>query len=122
MDVQKATSEDLAAVLCGLEREYAEDDDEGFWCNRSIIERALEHGDLWVIRRESEPSALQFGSDAGCPSMPTKLTGVKLATKLRKRREQRRSGVASFATLDGRVKEAGAPGHISCYASLASLE
>lgn len=64
MDVQKATSEDLATVLGWLEREYAEDDGEGFWCNRSMIERALENGDLWVIRRDSEAVAFQVGDYA----------------------------------------------------------
>jgi GNAT superfamily N-acetyltransferase len=64
MDVQKATANDLAAVLGWLEREYAEDDGEGFWCNRSMIARALEDGDLWVIRRDSEAVAFQVGDYA----------------------------------------------------------
>ncbi len=64
MDVQKATVNDLATVLGWLEREYAEDDVEGFWCNRSMIERALEDGDLWVIRRDSEAVAFQVGDYA----------------------------------------------------------
>jgi GNAT superfamily N-acetyltransferase len=64
MDVQKATSEDLATVLGWLEREYAEDDGEGFWCNRSIIASALEDGDLWVIRRDGEAVAFQVGDYA----------------------------------------------------------
>jgi hypothetical protein len=54
MEVVKATPADLAAVLAWLEREY-EEDGEGFWCNRRIIDNALEHGDLWVIRRGDEP-------------------------------------------------------------------
>ena len=32
IDVQKATADDFATVLGWLEREYAEDDGEGFWC------------------------------------------------------------------------------------------
>src|SRR3546814_688279 len=63
MDVVKATPTDLAAVLAWLEREYAEDG-EGFWCNRRIIENALEHGDLWVIRRGVEAVAVQVGDYA----------------------------------------------------------
>ena len=63
MDVVKATPGDLAAVLTWLEREYAEDS-EGFWCNRGIIERALELGDLWVIRRDDDAVAVQVGDYA----------------------------------------------------------
>src|SRR3546814_16945105 len=63
MDVVKATPTDLAAVLAWLEREYAEDG-EGFWCNRRIIENALEHGDLRVIRRGVEAVAVQVGDSA----------------------------------------------------------
>ena len=63
MDVVKATPGDLAAVLTWLEREYAEDG-EGFWCNRGIIERALELGDLWVIRRDDDAVAVQVGDYA----------------------------------------------------------
>jgi GNAT superfamily N-acetyltransferase len=64
MDMQKATADDLATVLGWLEHEYAEDDGEGFWCNRSIIERAMEDGDLWVIRRNGEAVAFQVGDYA----------------------------------------------------------
>ncbi|WP_293977425.1 GNAT family N-acetyltransferase [Sphingomonas sp.] len=63
MDVLKATPADLTAVLAWLEQEYA-DDGEGFWCNRGIIEHALEYGDLWVIRRGGEPVAVQVGDYA----------------------------------------------------------
>lgn len=63
MDVEKATPADLAAVLNWLEREYAEDGD-GFWCNRRIIENALERDELWVIRRGDEPVAVQVGDYA----------------------------------------------------------
>src|SRR3546814_7002481 len=35
-----------------------------FWCNRRIIENALEHGDLWVIRRGVEAVAVQVGDYA----------------------------------------------------------
>lgn len=63
MEVVKATAADLAAVLGWLEREY-EHDGEGFWCNRRIIESALEHGDLWVIHRDDEPVAVQVGDYA----------------------------------------------------------
>lgn len=63
MEVVKATPGDLAAVLTWLAREY-EEDGEGFWCNRGIIERALEYGDLWVIRRGDEPIAVQVGDYA----------------------------------------------------------
>src|SRR3546814_5541973 len=34
------------------------------WCNRRIIENALEHGDLWVIRRGVEAVAVQVGDYA----------------------------------------------------------
>ncbi|MFB0872671.1 GNAT family N-acetyltransferase [Sphingobium sp. sgz301303] len=63
MEVVKATPADLAAVLTWLKREY-EEDGEGFWCNRRIIESALEHGDLWVIRCDDEPVAVQVGDYA----------------------------------------------------------
>lgn len=63
MDMVKATPADLAAVLDWLEREY-EEDGEGFWCNRRIIENALDHGDLWVIRRGDEAVAVQVGDYA----------------------------------------------------------
>ncbi|KQN01211.1 hypothetical protein ASE78_17465 [Sphingomonas sp. Leaf25] len=63
MEVVMATAADLASVLGWLEQEYAEDG-EGFWCNRRIIESALEHGDLWVIRRGDEPIAVQVGDYA----------------------------------------------------------
>lgn len=54
------TSEDLAQVLHWLEREYTQDD-EGFWCNRSIIERSCERGDFWVIRQGGTAVAFQVG-------------------------------------------------------------
>lgn len=57
-----ATSDDLGVVLGWLEREYREDG-EGFWCNRRIIERALDV-DLWVIRRDGEAVAFQVGDYA----------------------------------------------------------
>jgi GNAT superfamily N-acetyltransferase len=63
MEIVKATAADLAAVLGWLEREF-EQDSEGFWCNRRVIDAALEHGDLWVIRRDDEPVAVQVGDYA----------------------------------------------------------
>lgn len=63
MEVVKATAADLAKVLGWLEQEYVEDG-EGFWCNRGIMERALDHGDLWVIHRGDEPIAVQVGDYA----------------------------------------------------------
>ena len=63
VDVVKANPADLATVLGWLEREYAEDGD-GFWCNRSIIERSLEYDDLWVIRQDGEAVAFQVGDYA----------------------------------------------------------
>jgi GNAT superfamily N-acetyltransferase len=64
MSVEKATGDDLDAILGWLEREYAEDDGEGFWCNRTIIERSLERGDLWVIRHDGEAVAFQVSDHA----------------------------------------------------------
>ncbi len=61
MEVAKATSADLADILGWLEREYGEDGGEGFWCNREIIRRSLEQGDLWVIRDGGEAVAFQVG-------------------------------------------------------------
>jgi GNAT superfamily N-acetyltransferase len=61
--VEKATQDDLRVILGWLEREY-EDDGEGFWCNRTIIERSLDRGCLWVIRREGEAAAFQVGDYA----------------------------------------------------------
>ncbi len=64
MEVVGASAGDLATILAWLEREYAEDGGEGFWCNRNIISRALEQGELWVIRRDSEAVAFQVGNYA----------------------------------------------------------
>lgn len=61
-EVVKATPEDLAIVLGWLEREY-EEDGEGFWSNRGIIERA-QGEDLWVIRRDGAAVAVQVGDYA----------------------------------------------------------
>lgn len=60
-DVTKATSEDLAFILQWLEREYREDDGNGFWCNRRIISCSLDEDALWVIRRNGEAVAIQVG-------------------------------------------------------------
>ena len=58
--VVKATPADLTTVLGWLEREY-DDDGEGFWCNRRLIERALDDGDLWAIRGAGDAVAFQVG-------------------------------------------------------------
>lgn len=63
-EVVKANTADLVTVLAWLEREYAEDDGDGFWCNRAIISRALDDSDLWVIRRDGEAVAFQVGDYA----------------------------------------------------------
>ncbi len=61
-EVVKATPEDLVATLGWLKREHDEDG-EGFWCNRRIIERA-QGRDLWVIRCDGEAVAFQVGDYA----------------------------------------------------------
>ena len=63
-EVVKANTADLVTVLAWLEQEYAEDDGEGFWCNRAVISRAQDDGDLWVIRRDGEAIAFQVGDYA----------------------------------------------------------
>ena len=62
MDVQKGTSDDLAAVLGWLKFEHAEDDGQGFWCNRPIIAGALDSGEFWVIRLDGQAVAFQVGN------------------------------------------------------------
>lgn len=59
-DVDAATADDLAAILRWLQREY-ECDNEGFWCNRDIISKALQDGALYVIRLNGEAVAYQVG-------------------------------------------------------------
>ena len=63
MLVEPATEKDLQAILEWLRQEF-EDDGEGFWTNRRIICRSLEHGELWVIREDGEPVAFQVGDYA----------------------------------------------------------
>jgi GNAT superfamily N-acetyltransferase len=60
LSVEKANQSDLSDVLEWLEREYKEHGD-GFWHNRNIITRALDDGDLWVIRDGSGAVAFQVG-------------------------------------------------------------
>jgi GNAT superfamily N-acetyltransferase len=63
--VFKATRKDLACILEWLEREYDEDGGSGFWCNSSVITKALDKPEsLWVIRRNGEAVAFQVGKYA----------------------------------------------------------
>ena len=60
-NVLPATEDDLRVILGWLEREYEEDGD-GFWCNRCVIDRSFrKYHDLWVIREEGEAVAFQVG-------------------------------------------------------------
>lgn len=60
--VDRATNEDLVAILAWLKAEYDEDDGSGFWCNRRIIERSHNEGDdLWVIRHDGSAVSFQVG-------------------------------------------------------------
>ena len=84
MAVEKATAADLAGILGWLEREYGEDGGEGFWCNRRVIARSLDDGDLWVIRDGGEAVAFQVGDYA--PAI----------ANVRKDRQRRGYGTALF--------------------------
>jgi GNAT superfamily N-acetyltransferase len=63
MSVEKATQDDLDAILGWLELEYTESG-EGFWCNRSVIRGSLKAANLWVIRRDGKAVAFQVGDYA----------------------------------------------------------
>jgi GNAT superfamily N-acetyltransferase len=73
---------DLDQVLAWLEREYHEDGERGFWCNRNLIRTALERGDFYVIRDGDEAVAFQLGHYA--PSI----------ANVRKDKQQRGYGTA----------------------------
>ncbi|MEH2469300.1 GNAT superfamily N-acetyltransferase [Nitrobacteraceae bacterium AZCC 2161] len=64
MEVELANPDDLAEILTWLKQEYDEDGGEGFWCNRNIIARSLNGGDLYVIRDGGAPVAFQVGKHA----------------------------------------------------------
>jgi GNAT superfamily N-acetyltransferase len=64
MEVVQASFEDLPKIFLWLKQEYDEDDGVGFWCNRNIIERSLDQGDLYVIRDGGDPMAFQVGKHA----------------------------------------------------------
>lgn len=60
--VDRATDDDLQSILDWLHAESVEDGGEGFWCNRSVIERShRELGELYVIRAGDEPVSFQVG-------------------------------------------------------------
>lgn len=59
--IERAAGIDLAQILAWLEREYVEDDGEGFWCNRQIIRRAHDDDELWVLLEGDEAVAFQVG-------------------------------------------------------------
>lgn len=61
MKVEKATRADLADILGWLELEFHRDGRQGFWCNRGIIQRAIEDEILWVIRDNGQAVAFQVG-------------------------------------------------------------
>lgn len=63
MTVERATKEDLEEIFNWLKSEHMEDG-EGFWCNRRIIGRSFEHGDLWVLREDNKAVAFQIGDYA----------------------------------------------------------
>jgi GNAT superfamily N-acetyltransferase len=63
LGVERATREDLATVLGWLEREYRRDG-EGFWCNRNIIRRSFDRGELWIARHNGKAVAFQVGNYA----------------------------------------------------------
>jgi GNAT superfamily N-acetyltransferase len=60
-DVVLGTKADLDQTLEWLEREYHEDGERGFWCNRNLLPTALERGDFYVIRAGGEAVAFQLG-------------------------------------------------------------
>ena len=81
-EVSPAIQNDLVCILAWLEREYDEDDGDGFWCNRDVIRDAFdEAGNLWVIRRDGEAVAFQVGEYA--------------ASIISVRKDHRRSGLAT---------------------------
>jgi GNAT superfamily N-acetyltransferase len=82
--IERAADGDLAQILAWLEREYVEDDGEGFWCNRQIIQRAHDDDELWVVLEGDEAVAFQVGDYS--PDI----------TNVRKDRRRRGYGTALF--------------------------
>ena len=82
-EVIRATDDDLKTILGWLKREYHEDDESGFWCNRgSIEEQHLEADALYVVRDGDEAVAFQ----TGCYSPSVTST----------RKDARRNGYAKY--------------------------
>lgn len=63
--VEHATDSDLEAILAWLKIEYSEDNGEGFWNNRALIERNHRHyRELFVTREAGEAVSFHLGQHA----------------------------------------------------------
>jgi GNAT superfamily N-acetyltransferase len=61
MNVELATSNDLAGIWRWLEDEYNKAGKVGFWGNRRLIEKSLEVQELFVVKHNGDAVAFQMG-------------------------------------------------------------